>query len=69
MNKHRRVDEVLSEFAKRSAQLHREWTAAVGAPDYVKATWRARDDELCRTYRRELDTLGYTGPLVPWTAS
>lgn len=61
------IDALLNEFNAKHEELHREWTAAVGTPGYVKATWRDRDNALCREYRDRATALGYPGtaPLLP----
>lgn len=53
-----------AEFKAKHDELHREWTAAVGTPGYVKAPWRERDNALTAEYRDRLDRLGYRGPLI-----
>lgn len=59
------VRALLSEFKDRHEALHRAWTAAVGAPGYVKAPWRDRDNALTAEYRERAEALGYVGPLLP----
>ena len=61
--------ELCAQFAKEHAALHRDWTAAVGKPGYVKAHWRDRDDELVRRYRDAARAIGYDGPLLGYRSS
>lgn len=62
----RNIPELLAEFKSKHEALHREWTAAVGTPGYVKAPWRDRDNALTDEYRARLTELGYprTEPLL-----
>lgn len=61
------VDELLAEFKAKHAELHRQWTAVVGTPGYVKAPWRDRDNALVAEYRNKLTAAGYPrdAPLLP----
>lgn len=59
------VKALLARFAKEHDDLHREWTAAVGTPGYVKAEWRDRDNDLVERYTDATRALGYDGPLLP----
>lgn len=61
------IDELLADFRKKHYELHRQWTAAVGTPGYVKATWRDRENAQCAEYRDRATALGYprTAPLLP----
>lgn len=58
------VRQLLAEFKERHTALHRDWTAAVGTPGYMKAMWRDRDNALGAEYRAKLERAGYTGPLL-----
>lgn len=61
------IERLLATFKAKHEQLHREWTAAVGTPGYVKSTWRERDNALVSGYREKLTALGYpkTSPMLP----
>lgn len=61
------IERALAEFKAKHEELHRQWTAAVGTPGYVKAPWRDRDNALVAEYRAKLTDLGYprTEPLIP----
>jgi len=50
---------LLDEFEAKNHDLHREWTAAVGTPGYVKALWRDRDNALTKAFRDKLTAAGY----------
>lgn len=60
------IETLLAEFKSKHEALHREWTAAVGTPEYVKAPWRDRDNALVTEYRDKLTDLGYprTAPML-----
>lgn len=58
---------LLAEFKAKDNELHREWTAAVGTPDYIKRPWLDREDALLKEYREKLTSAGYPvhAPLLP----
>jgi hypothetical protein len=55
---------LLSEFAKRSDELHTRWSAAVGKPGYVKSAFLVEENVLGDRYRHIAEALGHHGPLI-----
>jgi len=51
-------------FSDDYVELHREWTAAVGGPDYDKEHWRERERALFAHYHDEAVALGRDGHLI-----
>lgn len=63
------INSLLAEYQARDAALLREWTAAAGAPGYVKAAWIDRADAIANEYRDKLTAVGYprNAALLPST--
>ena len=58
------IKAILVSYRYEHAILHREWSAAIDKPGYVKRLWIARNNELIGHFRSALTDLGYTGPLL-----
>lgn len=47
-----KIEEIKKQFETKHHELHREWTANVGKPDYDKQVFRDKEKELNEKFRK-----------------